>query len=278
MKKVIFAYIPVLHQGYYNFFKKYASEAPKLFIMGEKLIGTFSHLRKDIRALAPKDIKRAIDSWRLFETVYLAESNDLANIASSELAVIMPDEDECHELAQNYLNSCDIEFVPVFLRWDKTKSLNPEEVKADRIIPFDGLAAEVLTFAAEMSKNASNWWRQVGAVVVRDGQMILMAHNCHVPTAREQYFEGDPRSLFKRGLHIELTTDFHAEAQIIAAAVKKGISLEGTDLYVTTFPCPSCAKLVAYSGIKKCYFSSGYAMLDGESILKNQGVEIIFVK
>ena len=82
---------------------------------------------------------------------------------------------------------------------------------------------------------------------------------------------------FKKGRHIELTTDQHAESVVISEAAKKGIALEGADLYMSTFPCPPCAKLVAAAGIRRCYFSSGYAMLDGERILKDRGVEIIRV-
>ena len=83
---------------------------------------------------------------------------------------------------------------------------------------------------------------------------------------------------FKRGLNIELTTDQHAESVVISEAAKKGIALLGADLYISTFPCPPCAKIVAAAGIKRCYFLSGYSMLDGERILKDSGVEIIQVR
>ena len=49
-------------------------------------------------------------------------------------------------------------------------------------------------------------------------------------------------------------------------------------MYVTVFPCPPCAKLIAYSGIKRLYCGGGYAVLDGEEVLKSNGVEIYFVE
>jgi dCMP deaminase len=61
-------------------------------------------------------------------------------------------------------------------------------------------------------------------------------------------------------------------------AARRGISLEGKSMYVTTFPCPACGKLVAFSGIKNIYFKDGYAMLDSEDILKSQGVGIFQVQ
>jgi dCMP deaminase len=64
----------------------------------------------------------------------------------------------------------------------------------------------------------------------------------------------------------------------VAEAAAKGVSLEGGSLYVNIFPCPPCAKLIAYSGIKNLYYSGGYGALDGESVLKAKGVKIIYIK
>ena len=105
----------------------------------------------------------------------------------------------------------------------------------------------------------------------------MKVHNHAVPSEMMPYVEGDPRSDFSKGVNIELSTSFHCEAQLIAEAARKGVSLEDAELYVTTFPCPVCARLVAYSGIKKLYYADGYGVLDGERVLKSQGVEIIFV-
>jgi len=279
MEKIIFAYIPVLHQGYRQFFEKYASEVRALYLFGQELIQEFDHLkRKDIRALAPEQVQRAIQSWHLFTAVYIADYNALDDIRLINLPIIMPDEDECRELAAKYLDNCHVEFDSVFLRWDKSRSIAQKEVSCDRMVPFEGFVSEMISLASKESQKASNLWRQVGAVIARDKQVILTAYNRQVPSPRTPYIEGDARSFFKKGLHIELTTDFHAEARLITEAARRGISIDGADLYITTFPCPPCAKIIAYSGIRRCYFSSGYAMLDGERILRSQGVEIIFVK
>ena len=48
-------------------------------------------------------------------------------------------------------------------------------------------------------------------------------------------------------------------------------------MYVTVFPCPPCAKIVAFSGIRKLYYAGGYSVLGQENILKSRGVEIIYV-
>ncbi len=278
MEKIIIAYVPVLHQGYRKFFEKHASEVKKMHLFSSEIINQFSHLAKDIRALPPGLVKQAIKGWNIFEFVSIVDSEILEFIRTSrKFEIIMPDEDECREVAAKYLNGCKIEFDNVFLRWDKTKSLAVNEVKFDRNVSIKELEGEIMKCAIKESGKATNWWRQTGAVIARDDQILLMGCNRQVPSSYVPYFEGDVRSLFKRGINIELTTDLHAEAHLISEAAKKGIALEGTDLFVTTFPCPPCAKIVAYSGIKRCYFHSGYAMLDGERILRDKGIEIILV-
>ena len=67
-----------------------------------------------------------------------------------------------------------------------------------------------------------------------------------------------------------------AFASIIAEAARS--VLEGASIYLSVFPCPDCAKLIAHSGIKKVYFSGGHASFDGEVNLRAEKVEIIFVE
>lgn len=132
---------------------------------------------------------------------------------------------------------------------------------------------------AFVQANYSNdWWRQVGVVFMRDGEVLITAYNQHLPSSQEQYFSGDPRSFFSSGEMIELSSSIHAEALAIARAASQGIALAGADLFVTTFPCPICAKQVAAAGIKRLYYNEGYAVLDGWQVLKSAGIEIIRVK
>jgi dCMP deaminase len=86
---------------------------------------------------------------------------------------------------------------------------------------------------------------------------------------------GDPRSNFYKGVGFELSTATHAEARLIAQAARDGTSTEGAVMYVTDFPCPPCAKLIAAAGISRLYFRSGYAVLDGQQVLESAGVDLI---
>jgi dCMP deaminase len=63
----------------------------------------------------------------------------------------------------------------------------------------------------------------------------------------------------------------------VAAAARDGVSLRGADLYVTTFPCPACARLIAEAGVGRCFFAGPYSVLDGEDVLRAAGVKLFWV-
>ena len=50
----------------------------------------------------------------------------------------------------------------------------------------------------------------------------------------------------------------HAEANAIALAAKKGVSLEGASMYCTLEPCITCAKLIVMSGIERVVYEHAY--------------------
>lgn len=271
----LLAYVPVLHRGYLDFFARHPGG--RIFLMGDALTARFPHLRKDVRSVSPDDMALALSAVCAPRTVLVASASDLDAFVDRRETIVMPDEEECRDLAATSLSGCSVSFDPVFLRWDRTRILAQETVEGVRTVPLEGLAAVMLTLAEEESRRAANWWRQVGAVIARDDVVLLTGHNVQVPHDRIAAYEGDARSFFSRGLHMELTTDEHAEALLIAEAAKQGEPLEAADLYVTTFPCPPCAKLVARSGIRRCFFTGGYAMLDGRRVLEDAGVELIHV-
>jgi dCMP deaminase len=192
--------------------------------------------------------------------------------------IIMPDEDISRVFAEKYLTEKEVIFEKVFLRWDKLISLKEQEISPDRKISSEDFDKEFIGEAFKESEKSSDWWRQIGAVVVKEGKIIITGYNKHLPSNFSPYINGDPRNNFDAGIRIDLCTSIHAEAATIAAAAKNGINLNGCSIYVTTFPCPTCARLLAESGISKVFYSKGYSLLDAEDILKGYGAEIILVK
>lgn len=276
MKKTVIAYVPVLHNGYINFFEKHANQA-NLYILGDELISEFTHLRKEIRQLNPNIVKLAVTSWHIFEHVYVLDKKVLQTIKEKKLPLILPREDIMEELQKKYFSDNDVMYDNIFLRWDKHNTVAENVILPDITISTDTFDKEMIHTANTIAENSSDWWRRIGCVIVKNGEIVISSYNKHLPSEHSPYVNGDPRNNFKKGVHLELGTSIHSEAGAIAEAARSGTSLEGASAYVSTFPCPPCAKLIAYSGIKKVYYRVGYGVLDAESILKENGVEIIRV-
>ena len=66
----------------------------------------------------------------------------------------------------------------------------------------------------------------------------------------------------------------HAEQGAIAFAAKKGVSLEGSTLYVSLSPCLPCAKLIINAGIKRVIYLEQYRKTDGVELLKKAGISV----
>jgi dCMP deaminase len=196
-----------------------------------------------------------------------------------ELQIVMPDEDVSRALAKEHLGGYDVSFSPTFLRWDKQITTTEFEVPSHRIISAQARDKRLMEIANAEASYSTDWWRQVGAVIVQDGVVVANGHNR--PLVAEDYTIntfGDPRSNFDAGQSIELQKMIHGEAGLIAVAARDGVPLKGASIYVTTFPCPNCAKLIALSGIKHVYYEKGYSLLDAEDVFATYGVELVLVK
>ena len=82
----------------------------------------------------------------------------------------------------------------------------------------------------------------VGAILVRDGQVVAAAHN----TRQDR---GDPVG--------------HAEINVLreAARLLGTRRLEDCTMYVTLEPCPMCAGAIALTRLKACYYGAPDAQM-----------------
>jgi dCMP deaminase len=279
-KKILIALVPVIHIKYLELFKKYPEH---LYILDNTILekwDRFENLKRDLRTIDQNTIYSFIKKSEIVEKVDLLTLNNLKDLLDlANISIVMPDEDVSHWFAEQFLVGKKVEFENVFLRWNKPVSTQELEVSKDRIITHEKAHQELISKAKDLAEKSANWWRQIGVLVVdQNGTIILSAFNRHVPTQENIAAYGDLRTCFDAGENHHLSNSIHAEASLIGKAARDGISLKDTYLYVTTFPCPTCAKLVAEAGIKKVYYESGYSLSDAEDILKNAGVELILVK
>lgn len=273
MQTALVCYIPVLHQGYFQFLKNYQGSC--LYILGQDLIDEFTGIHREIRALDPSIAKKAIEGLNIFNQTKILVKDDLY-LLGQFYQVVLPDEEISRQFAAKYLEKTKVKFETVFLRWDEKNVLSQKPVDFDRISndPFD---RKMVARSMLVSRESSCWWRHVGAVIVRDKRIVAEAKNQHVPSEHMPYIIGDPRDFIEAGKLSHFASSLHAEQRIIAEAARKGVSLYGVSIYLTVFPCPACAKLIAYSGISRCYFAGGHASLDGQGILRINNVELIYV-
>lgn len=274
MQKTIICFVPALHAGYINFFKKHPGT---LYLLGQDFVADFPKLERDIRQTNPEDMRKAIESLGIFESVQIL-SKETAVSLKIEGEVFMPDEDLTRELKDKFFSDIKVTFDSVFLRWDKQITVAETVVPPGRIVSVEDFDKEAMKVAFDDATKSSDWWRQVGAAITKEGKVILSSHNRHMPTDMSMDAYGDPRANFDAGVRIDLSTAIHGEASLIAKAAKEGTALEGASIYVTTFPCPACAKLIVDAGIQKVYYAKGYSLLDAENILKSANIEIVLVK
>ncbi|MCA9367363.1 hypothetical protein KC887_03840 [Candidatus Kaiserbacteria bacterium] len=287
MNTVAIAYVPVLHQGYLHFFSQLPAGTHLYLVTPDvlKVLGPqFDYLRrKDVlRSLDVLDMAVAITALYGGKlTVTDLDVHTLTRLQQSKKTIktlIMPQEDVSKVLADSYFADVSVIYESIFLRWHRDNVAEESAVAHHRSLEYEQLHQELMGLARNAAGDSFDWWRQVGAVLAPKRESILVACNQHTPSPQMPYVFGDPRSLFSRGERLDLTTAEHAEAAVIAEAARRGIATMGARLYVSTFPCPTCARLIARAGISTCYFGSGYAVLDGEADLRTAGVELVRVK
>lgn len=267
---VVVAYVPVLHEGYRRFLETHGRDR-RVLLVGPELYVDFRPLAKDVRALDASLMAKAVAALGIASEVAVLDAEGARKLAEEAPRIVLPSEDVSFQVVERFFARCEVAYDTVFLRWDKTKTVQLLRPRADR-----AAAAGELAWAAEEAATRSvDWWRRVGAAIrFADGD-VRSAHNEHHPHRLSAYAAGDPRSNFSKGVGYDLSTATHAEARLVADAAREGRATAGAELYVTDFPCPACAKLIAAAGIARLYFREGYAVLDGQDVLEAAGVEIV---
>jgi|GEM_PF-912050 dCMP deaminase len=118
---------------------------------------------------------------------------------------------------------------------------------------------------------------KIGCVIVQAGQVIAEGWNATLPgevycqtggcVREQQHLHG--------GKEPDKVCSIHAEAYAVAECARKGIALANADVYVSTFPCVICARLLAKAGIARLYYMADYmGGKVGESLLLNNGITL----
>lgn len=121
--------------------------------------------------------------------------------------------------------------------------------------------------------------RKVGAVLVRDNQVISTGYNGAPKHSPHCELMGCLRTTnnVPSGEKHELCRGVHAEQNVIIQAAINGVSTRDSDLYCTTHPCSICAKMIINAEIKTIYVLNGYPDKLSQRLLEEGNVEIVLV-
>ncbi len=127
------------------------------------------------------------------------------------------------------------------------------------------------------SKRSTCLRRGVGAVLVRDNQVISTGYNGSPKGVRHCAEVGCMRSQLNipSGQQHELCRGVHAEQNAIIQAAINGSSTRECVLYCTHQPCSICARLIINAEIRTVYCAETYPDKLAESLFEEAGVELI---
>ncbi|RLF48806.1 MAG: cytidine deaminase [Thermoplasmata archaeon] len=131
-----------------------------------------------------------------------------------------------------------------------------------------------MAIAKSVARRSTCTRREVGAVIVRDGKILSTGYNGPPQGIRHCDIVGCLREELgiKSGEHHELCRGIHAEQNAIVNAARFGISIYGSKIYITTFPCSLCAKMIVNSGIREVIYLEEYADNFSAQILRDGGI------
>ena len=155
-----------------------------------------------------------------------------------------------------------------------------EETKTPQELKRPSWDEYFMSIAKLVATRATCLRRQVGAVVVKDKQMLATGYN-GAPTGVEHC---DKVGCLRQKMGIpsgqrhEICRALHAEQNAFLQAARHGVNLKGGTLYITIQPCSICAKMIINVGIKKVVVEGEYPDEFALNFLKEANIELVVMK
>jgi len=121
-----------------------------------------------------------------------------------------------------------------------------------------------MNIAYEIAKNSYCNRRKVGALIVKDGNILAFGYN-GTPSKHNNSCEENGKT--KREV-------IHAEVNAIAKCAKTASSTFGSTLYCTLMPCIECAKIIVACGINKVVYCENYPDESGIKLLIKNNIDV----
>lgn len=267
--------IPVIHRGYVEFLNRHAKgDIGRLLLVGDNLRAKLG-VPNEIRANPAELTQKMLAGLDLPFGIEILHEEDIEALPKN--GIFTARDTVSKKLKEQFFPNAELTDDNIFLRWDESNvaTEKPANIETETKDPFH---IKMMKHAKSLADNSSDWWRQVGVVIAKDGEIIMDAYNQSLPTENKPYIDGGPRDHVQSGTMQFLVTTTHAEAAAIAKVARsKDLSTDGADLYLNSFPCPPCATAMGLAGIRRCFAGGTNAYLDAAETLKSLGIETIFV-
>lgn len=133
-----------------------------------------------------------------------------------------------------------------------------------------------MEIASLVSKRATCLRRQVGAVIVKEKNILSTGYNGAPSGITHCEVTGCLREKLNvpSGERHELCRGLHAEQNAIIQAAYHGVSIKGSTLYCTNLPCSICSKMIINAGIRRIIYKDGYMDQLAEEMITESGIKI----
>jgi len=281
--KLLVLYMPVLHRGYLDLFD--AVRPSSVVLLSEDIL---RGLPNGFEYILKKDSIRAVDSEVMHSVlIHVLRKNGIAAWLGDHRtlevirgnSIFMPDEDVSRAVAKQYFDGGEVTFISgPKLRYHRGNVEEKNLVTPNRRIPISEVDREMMVLATRASERSPDWWRQVGGVLLTQDGTEIIGYNEHQPHEQIAATLGDPRSIFKSGVRTDISFGDHAEHVVIGESARRGIVTDGATMYITTFPCLHCGRLLVRSGVKRLFYRDpSYGLLDADADMRREGIELIEV-
>ena len=123
--------------------------------------------------------------------------------------------------------------------------------------------------------------RHVGAVITVDNVIVSTGYNGS-PKGLKHCSEqgGCMRELnnIPSGTRQEFCRAVHAEQNAIIQAAVHGTKIQGGTIYVNTYPCSICARMIINAEIKRIVYDSDYSDQLAKELLDESNIEVVRYK
>jgi dCMP deaminase len=136
---------------------------------------------------------------------------------------------------------------------------------------------DFLRLAQKAKEESTCLRRQVGAVLVKDGEVIGRGASGPAGQLKSCLEVGCVRNQkgIASGREEQICRSVCAEQKALFAALSAGVSVAGGTLYATAFPCAVCSRIMIYLGIEKVVYEHEYNDDFSRQLLAESEVEVV---